>query len=128
MFHGDYTETCTRVGLDPRDGRVCYQRYSASSHLLTIDISYLGGALIEGGSDTTSSFTNSMILALIAFPEAQRKAHEELDKVIGIDRAPEWEDLDDLPYMRALVNEVHRFRPIAPLIPRYATADCEVGI
>lgn len=69
-----------------------------------------------------------MILALIAFPEAQRKAHEELDKVIGSDRAPEWEDLDDLPYMRALVNEVHRFRPIAPLIPRYATADCEVGV
>ncbi|KAI0088620.1 cytochrome P450 [Irpex rosettiformis] len=65
-------------------------------------VGYLGGALIEGGSDITSSFTNSMILALIAFPDAQRKAHEELDRVIGRDRAPEWEDLEDLPYIRAL--------------------------
>ena len=64
-----------------------------------------------------------MILALIAFPEAQRKAHEELDRVIGSDRAPLWEDLEDLPYIRALVNEVARFRPIAPLIPRYTIED-----
>ncbi|KAI0698161.1 cytochrome P450 [Cytidiella melzeri] len=86
-------------------------------------VGYLGGALIEGGSDTTSSFINTMVLAVTAFPEAQRKAHEELDRVIGQDRAPEWEDLDDLPYIRALVKEVHRFRPNAPLIPRAATAD-----
>ncbi|KAI0793048.1 cytochrome P450 [Irpex lacteus] len=86
-------------------------------------IGYLGGALIEGGSDTTSSFTNSMVLAITAFPDAQKKAQEELDRVIGSDRAPEWEDLEDLPYIRALLKEVHRFRPTAPLIPRATTAD-----
>ncbi|KAI0793050.1 cytochrome P450 [Irpex lacteus] len=86
-------------------------------------VGYLGGALIEGGSDTTSSFTNTMVLAVTAFPDAQKKAQEELDRVVGSDRAPEWEDLQDLPYIRALVKEVHRFRPVAPLIPRAATAD-----
>jgi cytochrome P450 len=87
----------------------------------------LGGALIEGGSDTTSSALNTMVLAVTAFPEVQKKAHEELDRVIGRDRAPEWEDLDDLPDIRALVQEVHRFRPVAPLIPRAATADLPVS-
>ncbi|KAI0687612.1 cytochrome P450 [Cytidiella melzeri] len=86
-------------------------------------IGYLGGALIEGGSDTTSSFLNSMLLAITAFPEVQVKAREELDRVVGQDRAPEWEDFEDLPYIRALVKEVHRFRPIAPLIPRAAMGD-----
>lgn len=87
----------------------------------------MGGALIEGGSDTTSAALNTMVLAITAFPEVQKKAHEELDRVIGRDRAPEWEDLDDLPYIRALVKEVHRFRPVAPLIPRGAIADIPVS-
>ncbi|KAI0088621.1 cytochrome P450 [Irpex rosettiformis] len=86
-------------------------------------VGYLGGALIEGGSDTTSSLTNATVLAVTAFPESQRKAQEELDRVIGSSRAPEWEDLEELPYIRALLKEVHRFRPVAPLIPRAATAD-----
>lgn len=68
-----------------------------------------------------------MVLAVTAFPDAQKKAQEELDRVVGSDRAPEWEDLQDLPYIRALVKEVHRFRPVAPLIPRAATADLSVS-
>ncbi|KAK7023184.1 cytochrome P450 [Favolaschia claudopus] len=35
---------------------------------------YLGGILMEGGSDTTSSYLQSLILALVAYPDAQRKA------------------------------------------------------
>ena len=97
--------------------------YEIRSCLSKYNCRYLGGALIEGGSDTTSSFTNAMVLAVTAFPDAQRKAQEELDRVVGSDRAPEWEDLQDLPYIRALLKEVHRFRPVAPLIPRAATAD-----
>ena len=68
-----------------------------------------------------------MVLAVTAFPDAQRKAREELDRVIGSDRAPEWEDFQDLPYICALIKEVHRFRPVASLIPRAATADLMVS-
>jgi len=87
---------------------------------------YLGGVLIEGGSDTSSSFLQSLILTLVAYPEAQRKAHEEIDRVIGKDRAPVYEDIQDLPYIRAVINESHRFRPVAPLaIPHATTSDVE---
>ncbi|CAE6523007.1 unnamed protein product [Rhizoctonia solani] len=37
-------------------------------------VGYLGGVMIEGGSDTTSSWLQSLVLALAAFPEAQKKA------------------------------------------------------
>ena len=89
-------------------------------------IRHLGGTLIEAGSDTTSSFTQSLVLALVAFPEVQKKAQAELDSVFGTDRVPTFEDLERLPYIRAVINEVHRFRPNAPLIPHAATEDVKV--
>ena len=55
---------------------------------------------MEGGSDTSSSFIQSIILMLVAFPEVQRKAQEEVDRVIGPDRTPTFEDWANLPYLR----------------------------
>ncbi|KAK7031112.1 hypothetical protein VNI00_013717 [Paramarasmius palmivorus] len=82
---------------------------------------YLGGVLLEGGSDTTSSFLQSLILAMVAFPEAQRKAQEELDRVVGPHRIPTLDDIEELPYVKAVIRETHRFRPVAPLMVPHAT-------
>ncbi|KAG7098107.1 hypothetical protein E1B28_000079 [Marasmius oreades] len=82
---------------------------------------YLGGVLIEGGSDTTSSFLQSVVLLMIAFPETLEKAQEELDRVVGSHRLPTLDDLPDLPYIRAIIQETHRFRPVAPLMIPHAT-------
>ncbi|KAJ7257797.1 cytochrome P450 [Mycena rebaudengoi] len=82
---------------------------------------YLGGILIEGGSDTTSLYIQSLILALIAYPEAQKKAQEEVDRVVGEHRMPTLDDLERMPYIRAIILEVHRFRPVAPLLIPHAT-------
>lgn len=43
------------------------------------------------------------------------KAQAELDRVVGSDRLPTFEDLEELPYVRAIVNETLRWRPIAVL-------------
>ena len=53
-------------------------------------------------------------LAMVLFPESQRKAQDELDKVVGFDRLPEYEDKENLPYINALWKEVLRWHPIAP--------------
>lgn len=39
-------------------------------------------------------------------PDVQRKAHEELDRVIGQDHWPTVEDEARLPYIRAIIKEV----------------------
>ncbi len=49
---------------------------------------------------------NSLILGLIAHSRVVRKAHEELDRVIGTSRLPMFGDEKDLPYLRAIVKEV----------------------
>ncbi|KDQ57266.1 hypothetical protein JAAARDRAFT_35893 [Jaapia argillacea MUCL 33604] len=82
---------------------------------------YLGGVLIEGGSDTTSSFLQTVVLALTAFPETLRKAQEEIDRVVGPNRLPTPEDIDHLPYIQAIIKETHRFRPVAPLAVPHCT-------
>ena len=48
-------------------------------------------------------------------PEAQRKAQDELDRIVGLNRLPTFEDREHLPYVEALVTEVLRWRPVAPL-------------
>nr|VWO94991.1 N/A [Ganoderma boninense] len=72
-------------------------------------------ALYGGGADTTVSSIMSFFLAMACFPEAQRKAQAEIDAVLGSERLPSVADKDRLPYVRALVLEVLRWLPVAPL-------------
>ncbi|KAF7369235.1 putative cytochrome P450 [Mycena venus] len=86
-------------------------------------LGYLGGVLIETGSETTTSYLQSFVLALVAYPEAQKKAQEEIDRVVGEHRMPTLDDLEHMPYIRAVILETHRFRPMTPFgIPHYTTA------
>lgn len=64
--------------------------------------------LLEG-SDTSSATLQSAVLVLACYPEAQKKAQEEIDRVVGSDRAPEWDDIPNLPYTQAVIQEVKRF-------------------
>ena len=41
--------------------------------------------------------------------DIQKRAHEELDRVVGCDRLPTVEDQTDLPYCRAIIKEVQRY-------------------
>ncbi|KAJ7898660.1 cytochrome P450 [Mycena olivaceomarginata] len=86
---------------------------------------WFGGALLEAGTHTTSSYIQSLVLALIAYPEAQKKGHEEIDRVVGEHRLPTLEDLEQMPYIRAIISETHRFRPVAPLGIPHATLTSE---
>ena len=71
-----------------------------------MSIRFLGAVLMDAGGETTASTLQSFILSLIAHPECQRRAQEEIDSVIGQDRLPTIGDYQNLPYLRALVNEV----------------------
>ena len=54
-------------------------------------------------------------LAMIAYPEKQRKCQEELERLIGRSRMPTLADQNGLPYIRATVRELLRWRPVTPL-------------
>ena len=41
--------------------------------------------------------------AMVLYPDVQRLAQEELDRVIGRERSPTFDDFDQLPYIQAMV-------------------------
>ena len=49
------------------------------------------------------------MLAMVMYPETQRKAQEEIDAVVGTDRLPTFDDRLNLPYIDCIMKEVHRF-------------------
>jgi len=85
------------VGYVPRDE---YARRTLNI------LSYIGGNLVEGGADTTSAFVQTLVLALVKFPDTQARAQEELDSVIGGERPPQLDDIERLPYIQAVIKEV----------------------
>ena len=60
---------------------------------------------------------------MITFPEIQRRAQAEVDAVVGRDRLPTFADAPRLPYVRAIIEEVLRLRPVVPLTVPHATTE-----
>ncbi|KAJ7111231.1 cytochrome P450 [Mycena epipterygia] len=84
------------------------------------------GTMFIGGSDTTVSSFGTFVLAMLANPEAQRKAQAEIDAVTGGKHLPTFDDEDSLPYVSALVKEVMRWRSVAPMaMPHLLDTDDE---
>ena len=52
---------------------------------------------------------------MTVYPEVQRQAQVEIDRVIGNERFPTLADQSSLPYVDALVKEVLRWNPVGPL-------------
>jgi cytochrome P450 len=60
--------------------------------------------MIEAGSETTSQALNNCIIGLLSNRSAIKKAQEELDRVIGSERPPNYDDEANLPYNRAIIK------------------------
>jgi hypothetical protein len=54
---------------------------------------------------------------MVLHPEVQAKAQADIDRVIGKDRLPDFDDRPALPYLDAILRETLRWHPVAPLGP-----------
>ncbi|KAF8917611.1 cytochrome P450 [Mucidula mucida] len=122
--------------LDSFVSGILQQGDSVSEH----DLKWTAGAIYAGkhayasiesqltsvlaGGDTTVAALDAFFLLMVLNPEVQKKAQEELDFVLGGDRLPTYNDMDDLPYITALCKEVVRYHPVAPIgIPHFTAED-----
>ncbi|KAK4703963.1 hypothetical protein P7C70_g2246, partial [Phenoliferia sp. Uapishka_3] len=81
-----------------------------------LEIAYTCGTPFGAGVDTSSGTLMVFLLACAEYgPSFIPKAQAELDAVVGTERLPTFEDLPDLPYIQAILNETLRWRPIAVL-------------
>ncbi|KAK8004148.1 ribosome biogenesis protein MAK21 [Apiospora arundinis] len=91
-----------------------------------LELAYTAGSPFGAGIETTSGTLASFFLACVKFGHNfLPRAQEELDRVVGRDRLPTFEDLEELEYIRAIASETFRWRPVAVLggTPHASTAD-----
>lgn len=74
-------------------------------------LAYTAGTVLEAGSDTTASTMQSFLLFMISHPAIAKKVRDEIDRVVGPDRMPTFEDEPELPYLVACIKETLRRRP-----------------
>ncbi len=82
--------------------------------------------LLLAGHDTTASALAWAFLSLLRHPEVLRRLEVEVEEVIG--QAPlRVEDVERLPYARAVFAETLRLMPPIHFIGRRAIEDCVIG-
>jgi len=52
---------------------------------------------------------------MLLHPEVQQKLHDELDRVVGQDRPPTFDDHVNLRYLEAVRKEGNRWQPLGPI-------------
>ncbi|KAJ7071653.1 cytochrome P450 [Mycena amicta] len=72
-------------------------------------------AMFSAGESTTWSILSSFVLSMLLHPEYQKRAHEELDRVVGQGTLPTFYDRERLPYLECIFQEVFRWAPSVPL-------------
>ncbi|MGW7056841.1 cytochrome P450 [Streptomyces sp. NPDC054888] len=78
------------------------------------------------GHETTATSLGFALHLLALHPEQRKRAHEEVDRVLG-GRTPGAADLEALPYVTQVLKEAMRLFPAAPVIGRRAVAATEIG-
>ncbi|KAL2323822.1 hypothetical protein Fmac_022880 [Flemingia macrophylla] len=79
------------------------------------------------GTDTTTSTMEWAMAELLHNPRVLKKVQMELRSKIGPDRNMEEKDIENLPYLQAVIKETLRLHPPLPfLVPHMATDSCDM--
>jgi cytochrome P450 len=72
--------------------------------------------MLNAGTETSSNTSEWAMAELIRRPELIERAQTEMDSVIGSKRLVEESDIQQLPFLQALMKENFRLHPPAPLL------------
>lgn len=83
--------------------------------------------MFTAGTDTTTSTMEWAMAELLHNPRTLKKVQMELRSKIGPDRNMEEKDIENLPYLQAVIKETLRLHPPLPfLVPHMAMDSCNM--
>ncbi|OCH89087.1 cytochrome P450 [Obba rivulosa] len=117
LFSGQMARV--RAALGTGEVQPCFATYllenQAQLGLSDAELAYLAGSMFGAGSDTTGSALGVVSMAAVCHPEAQARVQAQLDKIVGRDRLPTFEDESQLTEVTAFMLESFRWRPVTPM-------------
>ena len=81
--------------------------------------------LFMAGHETTANVLAWTWYLISQSPEVEKKLHQELEEVLG-DRTPEYADIENLIYTRAILDETMRLYPPVPILSRQALKEDKI--
>ncbi|KAJ8551941.1 hypothetical protein K7X08_028384 [Anisodus acutangulus] len=100
---------------------------SEGERLSTTNIKAVLLNLFTAGTDTSSSIIEWALAEMMKNLNILKKAHQEMNQVIGKNRRLIESDIPNLPYLRAICKETFRKHPSTPLnLPRVSNEPCMV--
>ncbi|KAK4545451.1 hypothetical protein LTR36_002801 [Oleoguttula mirabilis] len=114
IFFGLHEDVRREVqqGTAPDCWQKTYIEHAEEYKLTTAHGAYVVGTLFEAGAGTTAAAMMSWLLCMALHPDELRKLQQQLDEVVGNDRLPTFDDLPNLPRVRAVAKETLRWRPV----------------
>ncbi|KAI1817441.1 cytochrome P450 [Poronia punctata] len=83
-------------------------------------------AVLLAGRDTTAATLSWCFYQISHYPEKYARLREEVLSTVGRDRAPTYDDLKGMTYMRHVLNETLRLYPAVPYNIRAALEDTTI--
>lgn len=80
-----------------------------------------------GGTETVASAIEWAMSELMRSPEDLKKAQQELDEVVGLERRVEETDFENLTFLRCCLKETLRLHPPIPLLLHETAEDAVVA-
>ena len=83
--------------------------------------------MLFAGTDTTASVIEWAMTELLGHPLILKKLQNEVCKIVGAKRAITEDELEKMPYLKAVIKETLRLHPPGPLLlPRESMRDTQV--
>ncbi|KAJ5969470.1 cytochrome P450 [Penicillium viridicatum] len=95
----------------------------AGSQVSSKELAYVIGTLEQAGFEAILTVLRLLIKAVVLHPHCLKEAQRELDQVVGSARLPSSNDIPNLPYVKAMINEAMRWQPPTPFAIPHATTE-----
>ncbi|KAK0709948.1 cytochrome P450 [Lasiosphaeria miniovina] len=106
-------EKSIAAGSAPRNSVYRHFLENRSEYAVTdLEAAYTFNSMIGGGTRSPQNALLTFVYLMMEFPEWMAKLQAQVDAVVGPDRLPTFDDIPQLPVVRAIVKEGIRYRTI----------------